>query len=232
MKKPKRMTLPEFRQRFKDLRKKGFVRTIRSGPTGVGHTLEHELGLTENNIAFPDIGVAEVKAHRGSSSSLVTLFTFNRKVWKVKPLDAVRNYGTEDANGRLGLYFTMTMTPNSAGLFVRLEQESIDLRHIDGTLIASWRLADLAHQFKRKIPALIYVTADVEERDGVEYYHYTRAQLLTGTTRNTLAQQFRAGHIVLDLRLHDRGTSARNHGTGFRAYEKNFPALFSKVRDL
>ncbi|MCX6601876.1 MAG: MvaI/BcnI family restriction endonuclease, partial [bacterium] len=80
MKKLERMTLPEFRRRFKELRKKGFVRTVRRGPTGVGHTLEHKLGLLENNVAFPDTGVAEVKAHRGSSSSLVTLFTFNRKV--------------------------------------------------------------------------------------------------------------------------------------------------------
>jgi hypothetical protein len=230
--KSERISVAEFRRRFRALRKKGFVRTIRRGPTGVGHTLEHELGLTENNVAAPDIGVAEIKAHRVNSSSMVTLFTFNRKVWRMKQIDAIRKYGTPDENGRLGLYFTMTATPNSAGLFVRFEENSIDLRHIDGTLIASWNLASLAETFRKKIPALIYVTAEVEEREGVEYYHYTRAQLLSGTSKSALAQQFRSGNILLDLRMHDKGTGARNHGTGFRAFERNFPALFSQVKDL
>lgn len=227
------LTLIEFRKRFKELRKRGYVRTKRRGPTGVGHTLESELGIKENNISAPDIGIAELKAHRSNSNSLVTLFTFNRKVWRIKPIEAIRKYGTPDKkNGRIGLYFVMTATPNSAGLFVRFEENSIDLRHIDGTLIASWDLSSLATTFQKKIPALIFVTAEVEEREGVEYYHYTRAQLLRGTKKTTLAQQFRSGHIVLDLRMHDNGKSARNHGTGFRAFEKNFPSLFSKVQDL
>jgi hypothetical protein len=227
-----KLTLSEFKKRFKALKTQGFVKSQRRGPTGVGHTLEYHLGISENNIALPDIGIAEIKAHRAKSSSLVTLFTFNRKVWRMAPLQAIKNYGTKDKHGRLGLYFTMTATPNQAGLFIRFEKESIDLRHIDGNLIATWNLEILVSCFKRKIPALIFVTAEVEERDGVEYYNFSRAQLLTGVRKDTLSQQFREGNIVLDLRLHDKGTSARNHGTGFRAFERNFPSLFSEVKDI
>jgi len=93
--------LTEFKQRFAELRERGFVRSRRNGPTGVGHTLEQELGMTENNLAVPDLGKVELKARRVASGSMVTLFTFNRKVWQVKPLYAVQTYGSSDKNGRM-----------------------------------------------------------------------------------------------------------------------------------
>jgi hypothetical protein len=61
------------------------------------------VGLKENNIALPDFGNVELKAHRVGSSSMITLFTFNRKAWKMKPLEAVRTWHTrqEQAIGAL-----------------------------------------------------------------------------------------------------------------------------------
>ncbi|MBI5970328.1 MAG: hypothetical protein HY884_04170 [Deltaproteobacteria bacterium] len=44
--------------------------------------------------------------------------------------------------------------------------------------------------------------------------------------------QILAGNILVDLRLHDKITSARNHGTGFRAHEDKLPLLFQTVKDL
>lgn len=112
------MNLAEFRQRFQALKARGYIRTKRKGPTGIGYTLETELGLRENNIAEPDLDAIELKAHRSNTSSLITLFTFNRKAWQIPPLDAIKKYGSEDKNGRLGLYYTMSLKPNSAGLFL------------------------------------------------------------------------------------------------------------------
>lgn len=86
------MTVNKFIEKFVKLKKKGFVKSLRSGPTGIGHTLEQKLGMKENNIALPDIKGVELKAHRSGSNNLITLFTFNRKCWIMKPLDAVRKY--------------------------------------------------------------------------------------------------------------------------------------------
>jgi len=62
------MTLSEFKKRFRILKSKGWVCSARKGPTGVGNTLEKEIGLGENNIALPDIdGKAECK---GSQNQL------------------------------------------------------------------------------------------------------------------------------------------------------------------
>lgn len=228
----KKVTLTEFAKRFRQLKAKNWIQSERRGPTGIGHTLEKYLGLPENNIASPDLGKIELKAHRVNSSSLITLFTFNRKVWKMKPLEAIRRYGTPDETGRLGLYFTMSRTPNSTGLFLHIEAETISVRHVSGEIIAEWQLQILAERFVKKIPALVLVTAFSEMRGEVEWFQFDRAQLLTGTSEAIIRSQILAGNILVDLRLHDKITSARNHGTGFRAREDKLPLLFQSVRDL
>jgi hypothetical protein len=228
------MTLDEFREAFASLREMGFVQSRRPGPTGIGHTLEQMLGLAENNVALPDLGEVELKAHRINSRSMITLFTFNRNAWKIAQLDAIRMYGTPDAHGRLGLYFTMSLTPNSQGLFLHVEptQGSVAVRHVSGALLLKWTLDDLVEQFRKKIPALLFVSAFSEKRGNTEWFQYCRAQLLTAPSAHTMGEQLRAGNVFVDLRLHDQGTRARNHGTGFRANMDRLPLLFESVRDL
>jgi hypothetical protein len=227
-----RLTLEEFGKKFIEIDRKGFIQSTRRGPTGIGHLLESLLGISEDNIALPDLQNAELKAHRIGSNSMITLFTFNRKAWKIDPLRAIKKYGTRDKNDRLGLYFTMSLAPNSQGLFLYTDKINISVRHISGEIIAEWKLEDLKQQFQNKIPAMILVSAFSEERDGVEWFHFARARLLTGVSAEALLNQIRAGNILVDLRLHDKGTSARNHGTGFRAYEDKLTYLFTNVQDI
>lgn len=226
------MTLDEFIEKFKKLKARGFVPSTRKGPTGIGHALETYLGLTENNIALPDLHEVELKAHRTKGNSLITLFTFNNKVWRMPPLEAVKQYGSKDKTGRLGLYYTMSLKPNSAGLFLEVGKTEISVRHISGQIVATWGLQTLADRFTQKMPALLFVSAFTEERGGKEYFHFYRAQLMKGTSPELLAHQFKAENILVDLRLHDKGTMARNHGTGFRTYEDKLPLLFSNITDL
>lgn len=226
------MTIQEFAHKFKEIKTLGYIPTMRKGPTGIGYTLETLLEISENNFASPDVEGAELKAHRTNVNGLITLFTFNNKVWKMPPLDAVKKYGSLDKNGRQGLYYTMSLKPNSAGLFLDVRQTEISVRHISGEIVATWQLQTLVDRFIQKLPALIFVSAFTEERDGVEHFHFYRAQLMKGTSPELLADQFRAENILVDLRLHDKGTMARNHGTGFRTYEDKLPLLFSNIQDL
>jgi hypothetical protein len=226
------LDLNEFRTKFKEIREYGFYQSKRKGPTGVGHTLEQCLGLTENNIAVPDLGDVELKAHRDNVTSLITLFTFNKKAWVMEPLSAIRAYGTPDQNGRLGLYFTMSQQPNSSGLFLTVSDEVVSVQYISGKTIARWFTKDLSKQFQAKMPALLLVTARTEIRGDTEYFHYYRARLLTGTSPTLVADQIRQGNMLIDLRLHDAITHARNHGTGFRTKEGSLDQLFTKVETL
>jgi len=227
-----RLTTADFAEKFRKIREMGYVPSLRNGPTGIGFTLETLLGIDENNDTLPDIEGAELKAHRANSANLITLFTFNNKAWKMPPLEAVKKFGSLDKNGRQGLYYTMSLKPNSAGLFLLVENDSISIRHISGTIVVEWLLEALVNRFIQKIPSLIFVTAFTELRDDKEYFHFQRAQLMKDITPELLRNQFESENILVDLRLHDKGTMARNHGTGFRAYEDKLPQLFRLVLDL
>lgn len=180
-------TLTEFTQAFAEIKARGWLPSQRRGPTGVGYTLEKLLGIRENNIATPDLGRIELKAHRSNTSSPITLFTFNRKAWKMKPLEAIHKYGTPDENGRYGIYFTLSYTSRSStGLLLHIDDTSISLQHISGELLAVWQLETLASRFMQKIPALILVNAQSEMRGDKEWFRYCRARLMTQTSAEIL----------------------------------------------
>lgn len=228
----KQMTLDEFIKAFAKIKSQGWVKSERQGSTGVGQTLEKLLGVSENNIASPDLGDIELKARRINSSSMITLFTFNRRVWKMKPLDAIRKYGSLDQNGRLGMYYTMSKKPNSQGLYLQIKDDTVSVQHISGEAIAEWGIEALVERFIKKIPALLLVSADSKIEDDKEWFKFQTATLLSGTSKQIIREQINQGNILLDLRLHDKGASARNHGTGFRVFEENLPLLFKTIRDL
>jgi hypothetical protein len=146
------MELQEFLHHFRRIKAMGFVQSLRRGPTGIGYTFETLLGIQENNIYQPDLGVIELKTHRTKANNLITLFTFNRKVWQIPPLEAIRRYGSLDREGRMGLYYTLSLKPNSHGLFTHVEGDSISVRHISGDVLAIWQLTTLAQRFMQKIP--------------------------------------------------------------------------------
>ena len=134
-------------KKLKKIRNKGFIPPKIKGPTGVGYTLECELGITENNIAIPDLGFAELKSHRENHTGLVTLFTFNNKAWKIKPLSAIEKYGSYDKNNRKGMYYTITQKPNSAGLFLTCNDNTIKIQHTSGEVILQWAIDSIAEKF-------------------------------------------------------------------------------------
>jgi len=227
------LSIEEIKKRLTAIKNMGFIRSLRKGPTGIGFTLETLLQIEENNISSPDFGEIELKAQRERHAGMTTLFTFNNKAWQMDPLLAIKKYGSLDKDGRMGMYYTMGMTPNSAGLFLYVDEASVSVRHISGQIVAVWQLSEIERRFESKVKNILLVKAKNEERDGIEYFFFDRARLLSGgTTQSILKNQFQNEHLLVDLRLHDKGTMARNHGTGFRVYEKNMENLYEKIEEI
>lgn len=227
------MKITEFQKKLKEVKNKGFIRSKRKGPTGVGYTLEIELGIHENNITVPDLGFAELKSYRDNHRGLVTLFTFNEKAWRIKPLLAIKKYGSYDSNNRKGMYYTIIQKPNSAGLFLTCDDEVIQVQHISGEVVLNWKINSVAKRFSQKVKSIVLVSAKVELREGREYFYYYRARLLKGhMDKKGLTNAFISGDFVIDLRLHDKITMARNHGTGFRVKMNKLINLFSDISEI
>jgi hypothetical protein len=158
------MELKELIKRLEILNNKGFIQTRRKGPTGIGHLAEQELGLAETNVAIPDIGGrVELKATRRNANSLITLFTFNRAVWKIKQEEIVNKFGYVDEQGRRALYNIVNAKTNAQGFYLVADHHKhiVILRNIDESEnIAEWSTYVIAGKFMTKMDRLLLLLAD------------------------------------------------------------------------
>ena len=134
------MDITELKEKLSDIHRMGYVVSLRKGNTGIGYTLETLLGVAENNLRDPDFGhielketglsVAEnnlrdpdfghieLKSRRMTSTSLLTLFTFNYSIWKIEQAALIQQYGYHK-DGRWALYTTVKSKPNNRGFYIK-----------------------------------------------------------------------------------------------------------------
>ncbi len=231
----KAMSKEEFKKAFDKIKNKP-IQTTRGGDTGVGHTLETLLGLEEDNLDRPDLGFAELKAHRKGSNALITLFTFDRKAWLLKQKEVIKKFGYEDDEGRQALKFQfrhdgkltkvgLTLSPNK-------NKTSVSLISKNNEVVAEWKLDSLANKFLQKMPALVVVTAENTKGAKGEEFKYTEAKFYAKPSPELICQQILAGNVCVDLRMHIQDEKVRNRGTAFRVYEGAIGDLFGVKEKL
>ena len=231
------MKLKDLINKLNEIDNKGFVHSLRKGNTGIGYTFESLIGLNETNIPIPDIGGRlEIKTTRKDSSSLVTLFTFNRGVWQKNQRDIIKEFGYQDEKGRWALKSTVFYKKaNSIGLSLVLDEDRsvIRLMSTNNDLLAEWDIYVIVGVFSSKLSRLLFVLADRRIVEGVEEFHFNEAYLLTKPNPRNFLDAFRNSLVGIDLRMHlKENNSFRNRGTGFRMQEKNMINLYSDKRRL
>ena len=233
------MTIKEIQSKLLILNDKGLVSTKRKGPTGIGHTLEQELNLTETNLAIPDIGGRiELKASRKSSNSMVTLFTFNRAVWNLNQKEIIEKYGYIDNKGRKSLYSTVfhgIKNPQNLQIEIDKSNNKVHLKHQTGVTLATWSIFTIVGKFITKLDKLIIAFADtkINELTNKEEFHYNQAYILEEPSPDNFLDAFINSIIAIDVRMHlKENGKVRNHGTGFRIMETQIPNLYRKRRKI
>jgi len=223
------MDIEELKEKLINIRDMGWIATMRRGNTGIGYTLETLLNIKENNLKVPDFGDIELKSQRKNVSNRITMFTFNRAVWKIKQKTLIEKYGYVDSTGRKALYCTVNTKPNAQGLYLKIEDEKLRLYHVDGTLIAEWDIRNLVKTFKEKMPALIVVMADTRiNSEGKEEFYFNEAYFLKDPDIDNFIHLLKKDIIIVDIRMHIKSNgSVRNHGTAFRIDEKFLYLCFS-----
>lgn len=216
------MDIVQLREKLSEIKQKGYVVSLRRGNTGIGYTLETLLELDENNLRTPDLGEIELKSQRNGVSNRVTMFTFNRGVWKIRQRELIERYGYVDTNGRPSLYCTVNSRPNNQRLYLKVEEDAVRLYHVDNTPIAEWLGEVVIDRFRSKMPALVIVSADTRiNSDSKEEFWFNEAYLLTDPDRDHFLDLIKQDIVIVDVRMHLReNRSVRNHGTGFRIEER------------
>ena len=232
------MTLKEVQNKLREIKNKGFVKSLRRGSTGIGYTFERLFGVKENNIPIPDIGGrVEIKTVRKDSQSLITLFTFNRGVWHIRQKELIQRYGYIDNKGRFALKNTVFYgKPILQKLGLEIDEHKNTIHLIDVTTkktVATWDVYVIVGKFMTKLSRLLIVLADRKVIKGKEYFHYNEAYLLTNPSPRSFIKAFKKSLVGIDLRMHLKESGAvRNRGTAFRIKEKNLIELYEHRKKL
>ena len=79
----------------------------------------------------------------------------------------------------------------------------------------------------------MYVLAKHRKEGAKEYFHYDKAQILSGFSFVRFSQAVKVGMVKVDIRLgHYPNGTVHDHGTGFRVFPKSLPLCFSKIDRL
>lgn len=227
--------------RMEDISSQGFIRSLRSGPTGIGYTLETLLGIHANASKHPDYKGIEIKAGRrksGSSFRKTRTSLFSQVPdWKHSPLKSGRalldeaGYVDQDS-GRLQLYCTNRNRPNPQGLYLALDrsEEWLESRRIESqsdTVLVRWHMDTLRERLRTKHASTFWVSADVRDGSFGEEFHYTKVTHTRQPLVWNLGPAIAGGSVTMDftLSLKESGRT-RDHGYLFKLHEEDIDVLF------
>ncbi len=232
-------TYSELVKGLRSIKTKGFVKTHRAGPTGIGKTLEDLLGIEENNFAGPDGELTELKSARKSAKSMLTLFTKS-------PLPPSANsallqkfgYSSKRGNEKKELHTTVNAISfntlkGKLGFKIGVKNDRIEIISQDKekSEVPYWDRDTLKKRFETKYHQLLYVKADSKGSGKNEEFHFNEAWLLHGFDFVNFIKLLKEGTILVDIRIGQYSDGRpHDHGTGFRVFPDKLDLCFSNRR--
>jgi len=237
-------TFEELVEGLKKIEKMGFVKTHRSGNTGIGKTLEDLLGIDENNFAGPDGLTTELKAGRKNAGSMLTLFTKSPQPPKINSV-LLNELGYPDVEGSTKKILHTTINANAyntlkggTGLKIavkedRIEIDSPKLKHNPNIPIPYWDKTTLQERFEKKYIELLYVKAETRGTGSNEEFHFNEAWLMKGFDFENFIKLLREGTLLVDIRIGQYPDGRpHDHGTGFRIMPDKLDLCFSERKQV
>jgi hypothetical protein len=235
-----RAALDRFLTRFDDITRRGFVKTLRTGDTGVGFTLESLLEIPENNSPRADFHGMDLKAYRIDGRPADEHAKLNLFLKEPRWLDGltgaerIRRRGYVDDNGRPAWYLSVTHAVNESGLSLSVapDRTILRLQHHE-TTIGEWSAEILQQRLDEKLNHVVFVGAESRGAGDSEEFYYRDVTWCRRPDAGRLLDLVDAGDIIVELRMHLRpdGT-VRNHGTAFRVRGRQLATLFATTEQL
>ncbi len=250
-------SLDDFKVEYKKIQSMGWIRTHRSGNTGIGKTLEDLLGIPENNLHEPDFGKYELKAGRAESNSMLTLFTFNPELSEDLKKGFKEDYGLRAGNSFLRIKYgyasgdyendeKILHTTLSTKDFAELEKTGLKMKISydkdnffievnDGCRPVYWSRKALEKQFNEKyVGSFVYARASSKGKGKKEEFQYKEAYEVCGFTLKKFISLLEKGDVKVDVRIgqHHKGKDKgkiHDHGTAFRIKINDHKKLFKEI---
>jgi len=228
------ITYQEMVEKLKVIKVAEYIKTHRTGTTGIGKTLEDLLGIIENNFSGPNGVKTELKSARKNTSSMLTLFTKSPLPERANSVLLERfGYETRRGNGRKELHTTVNaieynQLKGKPGFKVNIDEERVNLVTVDKEIVGYWDKETLKNSFERKLPKILYVKADSRGKGCYEEFWFNEAWLLSGFDFENFVRLLKESVVLVDIRIGQYPNGRpHDHGTGFRVLPNKLDLCFS-----
>lgn len=229
----------ELIKKLKSIKEKGYIKTHRTGNTGIGKTLEDLLGIAENNIPGPNATMIELKSARKNASSMLTLFTKSPSPYKVNSV-LLKRFGYKSARGnnRKELHTTVNaiefnQLKGKVGFKIEIKEDKINLLSSKGEIVSYWDKQTLQNSFEKKFAKLLYVKAESKGKGSDEGFWFNEAWLLSGFDFSNFIKLLKEGIILVDIRIGQYPDGrTHDHGTAFRIFPDKLDLCFSHRKKI
>lgn len=235
-------TLEEFIEEYRKIKSMGWIKTHRSGPTGIGKTLEDLLGIPENNHDEPDFGVYELKSCRINSKSMLTIFTKTPQPARSNTY-LRKKYGYSSSvydNDEKVLHSTLTaarfvqIADTGRSLKIVCDEKKISIASNTEIENVFWDKSSLRIAFEKKYKGKFVYAKALSRGLGVdEEFWFQDAYEVSGFDYDAMIKLLEEGKLFVDLRIGQYPDGrTHDHGTGFRIREADQPLLFKVVNKI
>lgn len=240
----------ELLQKLVVISRKGFLRTVINGDTGVGMTLETELGISANSSKNPDYKGIELKASRVNKHNRQRnrnqLFSKTPN-WQLSPIvsaiELINKRGYTDQKGCQALRQTVSgERVNAKGLYLDIDYANDYLRQMFNNAESfskehdtTWVLQDLKNALLKKHRETFWVKAQHNSDRASELFHYIEVEHTANPYIDKLETLIETGLITMDYTMHIKPNGAiRDHGYLFKLHQNSKNSLFpeSTIYDL
>lgn len=243
-------SIRKLNKRFKEIKKMGYVKSVRNGPTGIGATFEKLLGKEEESFEIPDYYGIEIKTKRAYSKSFITLFnavptgsTFHETKrlrdkygYPSKSDKKLKRLYTEvfcNKMTKVGLwyYFELKIDKETKRLILLVYNYKREL--IDNSTY--WDLDVLKEKLERKLQVMALIKAWTNKINNNECFKYYKINIYILKDFNAFIEALNNKKIKISLKIGSYVDNIKygkvdEHGVGFSISEESLTEVFEIYR--
>lgn len=233
---------------FNEIEKKGWIKSKRSGTTGIGYTFESLLNKKEDYFQMPDYDGIEIKTVNYNSKQKIHLFNMTPDgdfLFPIKRIISKIGYPDRDYPQYKVFNVSVKSKPETIlgykklKLYVNYKKKKIDLlvNTIEGKKIKidiSWSFESLKKALYLKLQKLAIIDAYSNKEKNDTYYYYNSISFYILRNFNTFIYLIEKGIIEVTFKIgvHKDGEQLgkiHDRGTDFSIMKKDIELLFKKI---
>ena len=205
----------KLKKEFEKIKEKGWIKSIRKGPTGIGKTFETLIGKEEESFSIPDYYGIEIKTRRNSTSEPVSLFCVEPDGEGMFESERIRlKYGYSSKKYPQFTVFNASIKSN-AYTQIGNNKFILQINHSTKTLYltsfnssgkmidksTSWSFKLLQECLERKLNYLAIIRAYNKHVDGEEYFKYTKMTTYKNVIFENFIHLLEKGKIIVNFKI-------------------------------